>query len=100
MTRILNDPILLLISFYERHQLWRAPNGQPHGSSKRGKLFPWTFSGFSPHGDIQAVFETDPPEEMLGKTIEVDLLTVSLEPILQPLWMAGGIRVAPVSRLA
>ncbi|KFY26287.1 hypothetical protein V491_01366 [Pseudogymnoascus sp. VKM F-3775] len=99
MTRILNAPILLLIGFYERHQLWRAPNGQPRGPSKRGKLFPWTFSGFSPHGDIQAVFETDPPEAILGKTLEVDLLTVSPEPILQPQSIAGGIRVAPISRL-
>ncbi|OBT84315.1 hypothetical protein VE02_08325 [Pseudogymnoascus sp. 03VT05] len=90
MIRIHNAPILLLIGFYERHQLWRAPYGQPRGPSKRSKLFPWTFSGFSPHGDIQAVFETDPPEAILGKTVEVDLLTVSLEPVSQSQSMASG----------
>ncbi|KFY49579.1 hypothetical protein V495_00561 [Pseudogymnoascus sp. VKM F-4514 (FW-929)] len=100
MARILNAPIILLISFYERHQLWRAPNGKPRGPSKRSKLFPWTFSGFSPHGDIQAVFETDPSEATLGGTVEVDLLTVGPEPVLQPRSMASGIRVAPISRLA
>lgn len=64
MIRILNAPILLLIGIYERNQLWRVADGQPPGPSKRSKLFPWSFSGFSPHGDIQAVFETEPPEEL------------------------------------
>jgi voltage-gated potassium channel Kch len=115
MARTLNAPILLLIGVYERHQLWRAPNGQPHGPSKRSKLFPWTFSGFSPHGDIQAVFEADPPEAILDMIVEADLLSdsilengfiarppreVSPEPVLRPRSMAGGSRVDPVSRLA
>ena len=65
MARTLNAPILLLIGIYERHQLWRAPSDRPLGPSKRSRLFPWTFSGFYPHGDIQAVFETDPPETSL-----------------------------------
>lgn len=75
MIRILNAPILLLISIYERNQLWRVTDGRPHGPSRRSKLFPWTFSGFSPHGDIQAVFETDPTEAVLGKVGQTDLLT-------------------------
>jgi len=65
MARTLNAPILLLIGIYERRQLWRASRHQPYGPPKRSRLFPWTFSGFSPHGDIQAVFETDPPESSL-----------------------------------
>jgi hypothetical protein len=75
MIRTLNTPILLLIAIYERNQLWRATDRHPHGPSKRSKLFPWTFSGFSPHGDIQAVFETDPPEAFLGHIVHADLLT-------------------------
>lgn len=73
MSRFLNAPILLLIGIYEWHKLWRAPDGQPHGPSKRRKLFPWTFTGFSPHGDIQAVFEEDPPAAMLDPTEEAEV---------------------------
>ena len=66
MARTLNAPLLLLIGTWERHRLWRAPKGQPHGPSKGSKLSSWIFSGFSPHGDIQAVFDMDPPENILG----------------------------------
>jgi len=70
--RVLNAPILLLIGVYERHQLWRTPKDRPHGPFKRSKLF-WTFSGFSPHGDIQAVFDTDPPKQILEDIEEPDV---------------------------
>lgn len=59
--RLLNAPLLLLIGLYERRHLWRAPKNEPLGPYKRSSFFLWTFSGFSPHGDIQAVFDTDPP---------------------------------------
>ena len=75
LIRTVNAPILLLIGIYERSQLWRVTNGRPQRPSKRRRLFPWTFSGFSPHGDIQAVFETDPPEAMLDHIVQSDLLS-------------------------
>ncbi len=100
MIRVLNAPILLIIGFYERHQLWREPNGHPRGPSKRSKLFPWTFSGFSPHGDLHAVFETDPPEGILDVTSQADLLRECPEPMSQPRSLASGVKVDSVSRLA
>ncbi|KAK1959663.1 nonselective cation channel [Colletotrichum eremochloae] len=56
LIRALNLPTLLLISLYERRQFSRR-SGAKTGSS----LLSWKFAGFSPHGDIQAVFETPPP---------------------------------------
>jgi hypothetical protein len=68
--RLLNAPILLFISIYERHRLWQAPNRRLHG------LFSfWNFSGFSPHGDTQAVFNVDPPEAIVNNIEEIDILS-------------------------
>lgn len=67
--RVLNAPILLLISAYERRRLWRAPSGSPN----RGKLAVWIFSGFSPHGDIQAVFDVKVPQEVVDKSQDSDV---------------------------
>jgi voltage-gated potassium channel Kch len=97
MIRILNAPILLLIGIYERSQLWRVNDEQPRGPSKRSKLFPWTFSGFSPHGDIHAVFEADPPDTVLDKIIQTDFIAgplreLSPEPIPQRRSMASSSR--------
>ncbi|KAF7714151.1 Uncharacterized protein PECH_009013 [Penicillium ucsense] len=63
--RVCNAPLLLAISLYERHQLWRSPKKDTAKGYKRSSLFQWTFSGFSPHGDIQAVFDVDPPKAIL-----------------------------------
>jgi hypothetical protein len=97
MIRILNAPILLLIGIYERSQLWRVNDEQPRGPSKRSKLFPWTFSGFSPHGDIHAVFEADPPDTVLDKIIQTDFIAgplreLSPEPIPRRRSMASSSR--------
>ncbi|OCK74021.1 hypothetical protein K432DRAFT_471273 [Lepidopterella palustris CBS 459.81] len=72
--RVLNAPILLLIGVYERHRLWRAPKRRPQGPLKRRKIALWNFSGFSPYGDIQAVFDADPPRAILDEIEEVDIL--------------------------
>jgi hypothetical protein len=87
-TRTLNAPLLLLISLYERRTLWRddrhrhrpGPPGQGLEWKRRGGrttlwahiLKLWDFSGFSVHGDIQAVFETEPPRSVLEDIAEED----------------------------
>lgn len=88
-TRTLNAPVLLLISLYERHTLWRddrhrhRPGPPAQGvdwkrryDSKPGswtlvKNF-WDFTRFKVHGDIQAVFETEPPQSLLDDIAEED----------------------------
>ncbi|OAL23358.1 hypothetical protein AYO22_06408 [Fonsecaea multimorphosa] len=60
--RLLNAPILLVIAACERPWLWRAANDHSQGSPKHGNLTEWIFSGFSPHGDIQAVFDIRNPQ--------------------------------------
>lgn len=62
--RVLNAPTLLLISLYERQYLW-----QPRNRTRHRSLLSWTFTGFSPHGDIQAVFRAVPPPKV-RETIE------------------------------
>jgi hypothetical protein len=62
--RFFNAPMLLAIGLYERHQLWQAPKNETNRWYKRTSLFQWTFSGFSPHGDIQAVFDIEPPKNV------------------------------------
>lgn len=94
-TRTLNLPLLLLISLYERRTLWMAdrhrhrrpsPNSitwaQAVGSaggiktktsdSLASLLSMWDFSRFSVHGDIAAVFDTEPPASVLEAIAEED----------------------------
>jgi hypothetical protein len=87
-TRTLNAPFLLLISLYERRTLWRddrhrhrpGPHAQGLEWKRRGGkdtlwariLKFWNFSRFSVHGDIQAVFETEPPRSVLEDIAEED----------------------------
>lgn len=63
--RILNAPLLLIISYFERKALWSRPRREK-GTLHRNKSVTniWDLSrGFSVHGDIQAVFDSAPPEE-------------------------------------
>lgn len=61
-TRTINAPLLLLISLYERRSLWRVASRNTYGSLKpRNTLSSFGFSRFSVHGDIQAVFNSEPP---------------------------------------
>jgi hypothetical protein len=87
-TRTLNAPLLLLLSLYERRTLWRddrhrhRPGSLAHGlewKRRSGRASPWAqilklwdFSRFSVHGDIQAVFETEPPRSVLDDIAEED----------------------------
>ena len=66
--RTLNAPLLVLINLYERHSLWPVPKRKVHKPpiKPRSKLAFWGFSRFSVHGDIQAVFDTEPPQSTLN----------------------------------
>ena len=76
-TRILNAPFLFLISLYERRYLWTTDktHPRPHSVVRRpgvNTMSFWDFSKFSVHGDIQAVFETEPPQSLLDDIAEDD----------------------------
>ncbi|KAL2065122.1 hypothetical protein VTL71DRAFT_4262, partial [Oculimacula yallundae] len=69
--RTLNAPILLLIGIIERRSLWKGHKGSQEAGLSRSKSRArlWDFSrGFSVHGDIQAVFDVDPPESIQGES--------------------------------
>jgi hypothetical protein len=66
--RVINAPLLLLISLVERRILWAGARRQREAEQlpktpSRANL--WDLSrGFSVHGDIQAVFDAEPPESV------------------------------------
>ncbi|KAF2679119.1 hypothetical protein K458DRAFT_435352 [Lentithecium fluviatile CBS 122367] len=69
--RILNAPLLIGIALYERKYLWKpARKTRIGGPSKRSKWGFW--NTFNVHAEIQAVFDEDPPEEVLQKIEEED----------------------------
>ncbi len=65
--RTVNAPLLLLLSVYERKRLWST---KP--SKLTTKLRFWDFSRFSVHADIQAVFDSDPPQSILDEISEAE----------------------------
>lgn len=67
-TRVLNAPVLLLIGLYERRYLW----AHPKQASK--SFLSWNFTGFNPHGDVQAVFRATPPPAVRKAMEELDVL--------------------------
>lgn len=70
--RVLNLPILLFINIYERKYLWKTKTYQPGAPIKRSKSSFFSFSQFSVHGDIQAVFDAEPPDNVLKELEEED----------------------------
>ncbi|KAH7114574.1 hypothetical protein B0J13DRAFT_600146 [Dactylonectria estremocensis] len=70
MVRVLNAPTLLLITIYERRRIWAQTTT---GGSK--SFLRWQFTGFSPHGDIQAVFEAEAPLVVQEEADELDGLS-------------------------
>lgn len=62
--RFINAPILLFISLYERKSLWAATH---HTSRKRGWFYEWKLSRFSAHGELETVFDTEPPQSVLDE---------------------------------
>ncbi|CAM1501803.1 Fc.00g037870.m01.CDS01 [Cosmosporella sp. VM-42] len=69
LIRILNLPTLLLVSFLERRRHWAET--KPTGKKS---LINWQFTGFSPHGDIQAVFKAAPPPNISDMIDQLDPL--------------------------
>ncbi|KAK2021432.1 nonselective cation channel [Colletotrichum zoysiae] len=70
LVRALNLPTLLLIGLYERRRFSRRSRAGAAGSS----LLSWAFAGFSPHGDVRAVFETPPPPHVADLIEQLDKL--------------------------
>ena len=68
--RVTNLPILLAIAWYERLYLWRPPKTQAYRPPKRRSW--WNFSHLSVHGDIQAVFEMDPPDYIFDDDSDIE----------------------------
>jgi len=74
--KILNAPILFIIYLYERNHLWSQRSyvrAQSRGPSRRNSLASW-YHSFSAHGDIQAVFDVDPPQRVIEEIEEADSL--------------------------
>ena len=65
--RTINAPLLLLLSIYERRRLWDM---KP--LMLKPKLNLWNFTRFSVHADIQAVFDSDPPQSILAGVSETE----------------------------
>ncbi|RMJ16193.1 hypothetical protein CDV36_004128 [Fusarium kuroshium] len=67
LIRVINAPILLLINAIERGiQVPRPRN--------KKSWFGWQFTGFSPHGDVKAVFRANLPMYMSNKINQLDPL--------------------------
>ncbi|KAL1842107.1 hypothetical protein VTJ49DRAFT_5986 [Mycothermus thermophilus] len=66
--RTINAPILLLIGLWERRNVWAR-------RSKSSRFTPWRyFPGLSPHADIQAVFSSEPPPDVIDILEKTDAL--------------------------
>ncbi|KAM0797152.1 hypothetical protein BDR22DRAFT_785581, partial [Usnea florida] len=65
--RTINGPLLLAINVYERKRLWAT---KP--MNILGKLSSFEFSRFSVHADIQAVFDSDPPQYIQDEITEAE----------------------------
>ena len=68
--RVINLPILLAIGWYDRHYLWRPAKAKVYTQVRTRSLF--DFSRFSVHGDIQAVFDTDPPDYIYDEDSDLE----------------------------
>lgn len=67
LIRVVNAPVLLFISIVER----RIQVSKPRNKKS---WFGWQFTGFSPHGDVQAVFKANLPSYMSNKINQLDPL--------------------------
>ncbi|KAH8724652.1 hypothetical protein GQ44DRAFT_708546 [Phaeosphaeriaceae sp. PMI808] len=77
--RILNAPILVAIAYHERAALWKPSRRNTisgPGPSKRSSwLFDssfWKWTKMNPHADLQAVFEEEPPLDVVQRIEEED----------------------------
>ncbi|KAK5652407.1 hypothetical protein OQA88_10599 [Cercophora sp. LCS_1] len=65
--RTVNAPVLLLIALWERRHVWAR--GMPSLSPKK-----WHHFGLSPYGDIQLVFSSEPPPDVIDTLEKLDVL--------------------------
>ncbi|GAA94326.1 uncharacterized protein L969DRAFT_19510 [Mixia osmundae IAM 14324] len=73
--RVLNAPMLLCISLYERETLWRQnAKSQSWLTQKLESFQVWRSNYFTVHGDLQAVFEAEPPEEAYDNYSDIAML--------------------------
>lgn len=71
LIRVHNAPFLIAISLWERAYLWRRSRPTALASSRRHSwLTMWERMGA--HGDLQAVFDGDPPQEIIDEMQDVD----------------------------
>ncbi|OAQ97080.1 hypothetical protein LLEC1_03846 [Akanthomyces lecanii] len=71
LIRVLNAPVLMVITLLERRG-WKSAN-RPRRTKKPSWLS-WQFAGFFPHGDIPAVFNAEPPADLVSKIDQLDPL--------------------------
>lgn len=88
LVRLLNAPLLLIVSFIERRSLWKTPRRKARfmqPSILQRALASWLFRfRWTVHGDIAAVFETEPPQSTLDEIAAADDLShAGLEEFLQ-----------------
>lgn len=67
--RVLNAPFLLIISLYERRFLWKRSR---YLSPPRKHTLLTMWERLGAHGDLQAVFDREPPQELLDELDDVD----------------------------
>ena len=67
--RVLNAPILFLITLYERRYLWKRSR---YLSPPRKHTWLTMWERFGAHGDLQAVFDTEPPQEITDEMDDID----------------------------
>ncbi|KAL1303277.1 hypothetical protein AAFC00_006685 [Neodothiora populina] len=67
--RVLNAPILLLISMFERRYLWQRKSAL--SSARKGKWLDF-WESFGAHVDLQTVFEHEPPQSVLSEMDDID----------------------------
>ena len=80
--RVLNAPLLVAITMFERRHLWEGHDHRVGTGVGRkavslsawlwGLLSLWDFSRFSVHGEIQEVFNYEPPQSVLDEMSEVE----------------------------
>ncbi|KAK0705936.1 hypothetical protein B0T26DRAFT_439097 [Lasiosphaeria miniovina] len=80
--RTVNAPLLLIIACYERRRVWAR------GIMAKSSSRTWHF-GLNPYGDIQAVFGTEPPREVVEAIEKLDVLSESVE-LQQDIAIVGG----------
>ncbi|KAJ3494219.1 hypothetical protein NLG97_g4220 [Lecanicillium saksenae] len=94
LIRVLNAPLLIAITLLERRN-WKAARRCKKG--KKASWLNWQFSGFFPHGDIPAVFNAEPPADVVSKIDQLDPLDAV--PVLEDDVIASSRRELTQARL-